>query len=60
MFLPRHGSLLLLLRTNPLLEVLQLLARLQLQSELALILRRTYNVTEKRGDIKATGFHQMH
>lgn len=58
--LPGHGSLLLLLGPDPFLEILQFFTRLQLQPQLAFILRWTYNVTKEGRDIEAARFHQMH
>ncbi len=58
--LPGHGSLLLLLGPHPLLEVLQFVARLQLQPQLALIPGGTYNVAKEGRDVEAARFHQMH
>lgn len=58
--LPGHGSLLLLLGPDPLLEVLQFVTRLQLQPQIALILRWTYNVAKEGRHIEAARFHQMH
>lgn len=57
--LPGDGSLLLLLGAHPLLQVLQFVTRLQLQPQLALVLRGTHNVPKEGRDVKSTRFHQM-
>lgn len=57
---PGHCSLLVLLGPHSLQQVVQFVAGLQLQAQISLILRRTYNVTKEGGDVKATWFHQMH
>lgn len=59
-WVPGHCSLLVVLGPHSLQEVVQFVAGLQLQAQVALILRRTYNVPKEGGDIKATWFHQMH
>lgn len=58
--LPGQGSLFGLSGPDPFLKVLQFVARLQLQAELAVVLGRAHDVPEEERHVEAARFCQVH